>query len=78
MVTARYFRVAGSVRRLPTSGPTAIAHAPTDTDVAGAFRFEWQKFGVIWADVPIGRLGHLVPDTRDLTEGFGDDQPRVV
>ena len=40
--------------------------------------FKWQKFGVVWADVAISGFRYLIPDTGDLTERFGDDQPRVV
>ena len=40
--------------------------------------FEWQKFGVVWADVAISGFRYLIPDAGDLTERFGGDQPRVV
>jgi hypothetical protein len=33
---------------------------------------------VVQADDAIAGLADLVPDAGDLTEGFGDDQPRVV
>jgi hypothetical protein len=42
------------------------------------FGLEWPHLGVVWADDAVGGFGYLVPDAGDVTERFGDDQPRVV
>jgi hypothetical protein len=38
---------------------------------------ERQHLRAVWADDAASGFGHLVPDAGDVTEGFGDDQPRV-
>ena len=62
----------------PTRARLALRHARTGTGVDGALGLNGRISAWSGRDDAVAGFGHLVPDPGDVTEGFGDDQPRVL